>query len=96
MGAGTSWACRRRTPACCVTASLLSLAFVAAAGGATRGTLTHWVTLHAGKISTYQVMIPTTWNAWSASARDTHAVPGHFEQSLVGLPADESSGPRRS
>jgi hydrogenase large subunit len=54
---------------------------------ATRGTLMHWVTLRAGRISTYQVITPTTWNA---SPRDSHAVPGHFEQSLLGLPADES------
>ena len=54
---------------------------------ATRGTLMHWVTLRAGRISTYQVITPTTWNA---SPRDSHAVPGHFEQSLVGLPADEA------
>jgi hydrogenase large subunit len=54
---------------------------------ATRGTLMHWVTLRAGRIRTYQVITPTTWNA---SPRDTHAVPGHFEQGLLGLPADES------
>jgi len=53
---------------------------------ATRGTLMHWVTLSQGKIATYQVITPTTWNA---SPRDSHAVPGHFEQSLVGLPAGE-------
>jgi hydrogenase large subunit len=54
---------------------------------ATRGTLMHWVTLRAGRITTYQVITPTTWNA---SPRDSHGVPGHFEQSLVGLPAEES------
>ena len=54
---------------------------------ATRGTLMHWVRLHEGRISTYQVITPTTWNA---SPRDCSAVPGHFEQSLVGLPADEA------
>jgi hydrogenase large subunit len=53
---------------------------------ATRGTLMHWVTLHAGRIKTYQVITPTTWNA---SPRDSNAIPGHFEQSLIGLPADE-------
>jgi hydrogenase large subunit len=53
---------------------------------ATRGTLMHWVTLSQGKIATYQVITPTTWNA---SPRDTRAVPGHFEQSLLGLPAGE-------
>src|SRR5699024_2412309 len=50
---------------------------------ATRGTLMHWVKLSQSKIATYQVITPTTWNA---SPRDSHAVPGHFEQSLVGLP----------
>ncbi|MEU7813354.1 nickel-dependent hydrogenase large subunit [Pseudonocardia sp. NPDC049154] len=54
---------------------------------ATRGTLMHWVSLRAGRISTYQVITPTTWNA---SPRDSHAVPGHFEQSLIGLPADDA------
>jgi peptide/nickel transport system substrate-binding protein len=54
---------------------------------ATRGTLMHWVRLSQGKIATYQVITPTTWNA---SPRDSHAVPGHFEQCLVGLPADET------
>jgi hydrogenase large subunit len=54
---------------------------------ATRGTLIHWLTLSHGKIATYQVITPTTWNA---SPRDDHAVPGHFEQSLVGLPAGEA------
>jgi hydrogenase large subunit len=54
---------------------------------ATRGTLMHWVKLSQGRIATYQVITPTTWNA---SPRDSRAVPGHFEQSLVGLPADES------
>ena len=54
---------------------------------ATRGTLMHWVTLREGRIRTYQVITPTTWNA---SPRDSHAVPGHFEQSLVGLPAEET------
>ena len=46
----------------------------------------HWVKLSHGKIATYQVITPTTWNA---SPRDSRAVPGHFEQSLVGLPAGE-------
>jgi len=60
---------------------------------ATRGTLMHWVTLRHGKIVTYQVITPTTWNA---SPRDTCAVPGHFEQSLVGLPAGENGRPIRA
>jgi uptake hydrogenase large subunit len=54
---------------------------------ATRGTLMHWINLSRDKIAAYQVITPTTWNA---SPRDSHAVPGHFEQSLVGLPAGET------
>src|SRR5262249_49504993 len=46
-----------------------------------------------GKIATYQAITPTTWNA---SPRDTCAVPGHFEQSLVGLPAGEDGRPIRA
>jgi uptake hydrogenase large subunit len=60
---------------------------------ATRGTLMHWVSLHEGRISTYQVITPTTWNA---SPRDSNAVPGHFEQSMIGLPADEAGRGTRS
>jgi hydrogenase large subunit len=51
---------------------------------ATRGTLMHWVTFSQGKIATYQVITPTTWNA---SPRDSHAVPGHFEQASSGSPS---------
>ena len=54
---------------------------------ATRGTLMHWVRLGGGRIGTYQVITPTTWNA---SPRHSRAGPGHFEQSLVGLPAGEA------
>jgi hydrogenase large subunit len=54
---------------------------------ATRGTLMHWVRLSEGRIATYQVITPTTWNA---SPRDGNHAPGHFEHSLVGLPADET------
>ena len=72
-----------------MTAALLSLAFVvAAAGGATCGTLKHGVTLRAGQISTYQIITPTTANA---SPRDLHR-PGHFKHSPLGLPAEESHG----
>jgi hydrogenase large subunit len=47
----------------------------------------HWVRLRQGRIQTYQVITPTTWNA---SPRDTQGTAGHFEQSLVGLPADDT------
>lgn len=60
---------------------------------ATRGTLMHWVRLKEGRIETYQVITPTTWNA---SPRDGQGMAGHFEQSLVGLPADDTGQGIRS
>jgi Ni,Fe-hydrogenase I large subunit len=49
---------------------------------ATRGTLGHWMSLRQGKIETYSVVTPTTWNA---SPRDDRGNQGHFERSLEGL-----------
>jgi hydrogenase large subunit len=49
---------------------------------AARGTLSHWVSIHEGKISNYQIITPTTWNA---SPRDTDGRRGHWEESFVGL-----------
>ena len=49
---------------------------------AARGSLSHWVGIHEGKISNYQIITPTTWNA---SPRDSNGRRGHWEESLVGL-----------
>ena len=46
-----------------------------------RGALGHWVTLEEGKISEYQVITPTTWNA---SPRDGKNIRGPWEEALVG------------
>jgi len=46
-----------------------------------RGALGHWVTLEDGKISQYQVITPTTWNA---SPRDGNGIRGPWEEALVG------------
>ncbi|MBT3257396.1 MAG: Ni,Fe-hydrogenase I large subunit [Deltaproteobacteria bacterium] len=46
-----------------------------------RGALGHWVTLEGGKISQYQVITPTTWNA---SPRDGNGIRGPWEEALVG------------
>jgi hydrogenase large subunit len=56
---------------------------------AARGALGHWVTVRQGRIRTYQIIAPTTWNF---SPRDQEGVPGALEQALVGLPieADEA------
>jgi hydrogenase large subunit len=49
---------------------------------AARGTLGHWICVREGKITNYQVVTPTTWNA---SPRDSSGRRGHWEQSFVGL-----------
>ncbi len=50
---------------------------------APRGGLGHWVVIDNGKISNYQQVVPTTWNA---SPRDHKDQPGAYEASLVGTP----------
>ncbi len=49
---------------------------------AARGSLSHWVRIHQGKIANYQIITPTTWNA---SPRDATGRRGHWEESFVGL-----------
>ncbi len=48
---------------------------------APRGMLGHWVEIQDGKITNYQVVTPTAWNA---SPRDAQGVPGPCEQALLG------------
>jgi hydrogenase large subunit len=50
---------------------------------AARGSLGHWVRLRHGRILSYQIIAPTTWNF---SPRDVHGTPGPLEQALVGAP----------
>lgn len=56
---------------------------------ATRGGLGHWFQYSGGKLTRYQIITPTCWNA---SPRDDNAVPGAIEQALTGVrianPAD--------
>ncbi len=57
---------------------------------AARGALGHWLTVRRGRIHSYQIIAPTTWNF---SPRDAQGVPGALEQALVGTPVaagDES------
>lgn len=49
---------------------------------ATRGGLGHWFEYAAGKLTRYQVITPTCWNA---SPRDDSGVPGAIEQALTGV-----------
>jgi hydrogenase large subunit len=57
---------------------------------APRGALGHWIEITAGKISKYQVITPTCWNA---SPRDDRNVPGPMEQALIGTPIEDPSQP---
>jgi hydrogenase large subunit len=49
---------------------------------AARGALGHWVRIEGGKVASYQIIAPTTWNF---SPRDAGGVPGPLEAALEGL-----------
>lgn len=57
---------------------------------APRGALGHWAQIAASKISRYQVITPTCWNA---SPRDSQSVRGPLEQALVGMPVLNADKP---
>lgn len=57
---------------------------------APRGALGHWVQIASGKLSRYQIVSPTTWNA---SPRDDANRPGAMEQALVGTPVKNIAAP---
>src|SRR5271165_3308392 len=57
---------------------------------APRGTLSHWVVLRNGRLSNYQAVVPTTWNA---SPRDNKGIPGPYESSLIGNPVIDPERP---
>jgi len=57
---------------------------------APRGALGHWVEITDGKISHYQVITPTCWNA---SPRDDGNTPGPMEQALIGTPIQNPDMP---
>ena len=48
---------------------------------AARGALGHWLRIENGKLSSYQIVAPTSWNF---SPRDSAGVPGALEAALVG------------
>lgn len=47
---------------------------------APRGALTHWVVIENGKMSNYQAVVPSTWNA---GPRDAAGRPGAYEAALT-------------
>ena len=57
---------------------------------APRGALSHWVVIENGRISNYQAVVPSTWNA---SPRDEKGNPGAYEAALVGTPVFDPKRP---
>jgi hydrogenase large subunit len=57
---------------------------------APRGALGHWVKVASGKISNYQIVTPTCWNA---SPRDGKGVRGPIEDALIGTPIKDQDQP---
>jgi hydrogenase large subunit len=50
---------------------------------AARGALGHWLRIEHGRLASYQIVAPTSWNF---SPRDADGIPGPLEQALVGAP----------
>ena len=57
---------------------------------APRGALGHWIQVQGGRISHYQIITPTCWNA---SPRDNNGLPGPMEQALIGTPIENPDEP---
>ncbi len=57
---------------------------------APRGALGHWVQTTSGKVSRYQIVTPTAWNA---SPRDDFGQAGAIEQALQGAVVEDLSQP---
>lgn len=57
---------------------------------APRGALGHWITISNGKVSGYQAVVPTTWNA---SPRDDSGQKGPYEASLIDTPVANEDQP---
>jgi len=57
---------------------------------APRGALGHWIEISNSKISRYQVITPTAWNA---SPRDDFGKRGPIEEALIGTPVKEIEQP---
>ncbi|ANT59519.1 HupV protein [Salipiger sp. CCB-MM3] len=86
------WAARLDPAACFMGAWTLPEAGSGTGTGvglveAARGTLGHWLRIEGGKIASYQIVAPTTWNF---SPRDAGGAAGPVEAALVGCPVGEA------
>jgi hydrogenase large subunit len=61
-----------------------------ALGEAPRGALAHWLEYADGKVTRYQIITPTSWNA---SPRDDRDAPGPIEQALAGVQIADKAQP---
>lgn len=57
---------------------------------APRGALGHWIEISDSKISRYQIITPTNWNA---SPKDDNGQMGPIEQALIGTPVADPDKP---
>jgi len=57
---------------------------------APRGALGHWMQISSSKVSRYQIVTPTAWNA---SPRDDFGQPGPIEQALSGVTVEDNAQP---
>ncbi len=57
---------------------------------APRGALGHWVHIRDGRIASYQIVVPSTWNASPRDAKGRH---GAYEAALVGTPLADPKRP---
>ncbi|MGV3530346.1 MAG: nickel-dependent hydrogenase large subunit [Flavisolibacter sp.] len=57
---------------------------------APRGGLAHWINIEDGKISNYQLVVPTTWNA---SPRDGQGQRSAYEAALIDTPVADINQP---
>jgi len=73
-----------------VTAHVPASATAVGLTEAPRGALGHWLRITGGKISRYQIITPTCWNA---SPRDRAMRRGPIEQALIGTPVSDISKP---
>jgi hydrogenase large subunit len=57
---------------------------------APRGSLAHWIVIDDGRISNYQAVVPTTWNA---GPRDAAGIAGPYEAALEGIRVHDPTQP---
>jgi len=57
---------------------------------APRGAVAHWLRVKDKKIASYQLVVPTTWNA---SPQDDQGRPGPMEQALIGTKVRDAENP---